>query len=290
MSATVGSNGPAPEAEDAGANLRLQALEDWKDALRRREELRRRLATALRDDQCESVVPESPPAAPAAHGRRFGWAPQECAVPSAAPAPPLPIPSRLDAEELAEARQLAQVGSAMPEFGSYGRVRRVFANLAARAVLFFAGVITVQQRAFNTLVLRFVETSDTKLGRLADGGRRLQSEIDRIDTAQQGLGSYLQGEMLGLGAALEREIAAATTALQQEMAARDAALRHEMAPLRRQSRDGDASARELEMRLADADCERAWLRLAAVEYKEELRDALQRLRALEDEVQTLRRS
>jgi hypothetical protein len=44
------------------------------------------------------------------------------------------------------------------------------------------------------------------------------------------------------------------------MAARDAALRQELAPLRQQVRDSQARAQQMEIHLADVDCDRAWLR------------------------------
>jgi hypothetical protein len=284
------THGPAPEGDEAAANLRLQALDDWKDALRRRDELRRRLATAARDERPEPAAAPPPAAAPAAEGRRFGWTPQACALPRATPAPRPPALPRLDADRIAEARQLAQVGSAVPDFASPNPVKRVVARLAARAVLFFAGVITVHQRAFNRLLLGFVETSEAKFDNVAEELRRLHGDIDRLDSAQQNLGAYLPREMLGLGAALEREIAGAAAALRRETTAQETALRQEIARLREQMRDSDTRAHELEMRLADLDCDRAWLRFAELEHREELRDALQRLRALEDELAALRRS
>jgi O-antigen chain-terminating methyltransferase len=144
-------------------------------------------------------------------------------------------------ETLAKARAGAAVGSRVPEFADYSRAVRVFARLSARIVLFFAGFITVHQRAVNAALVEFASESAAEIARLRA----------RIAQVAHNLRGPLRAE---IGALVQQ-------------------LHDSNVRLQRSLDEGEARMLEHELRLADADCESAWLRLAEAQHRDEL-DAL----------------
>jgi hypothetical protein len=86
---------------------------------------------------------------------------------------------KLDVEKLSLARSVAPVGLRVPYFPYYGRIGRVLARLAARSVMFFAGPITVHQRAFNAALLDLVTECAAEIARLE--ARMLKWELRLAD-------------------------------------------------------------------------------------------------------------
>lgn len=77
---------------------------------------------------------------------------------------------------LYQAAIVADVGSEVPDFSYYGRVKRWVARGTARIVLFFAGIVTSHQRIFNNRIVRVLSAVAARNEDVTAGLVRLQTE------------------------------------------------------------------------------------------------------------------
>jgi SAM-dependent methyltransferase len=218
----------AERSEQAHRGLRsrrLEALKAWKNALLDREDATRSLELALAD----------PP-----------MAPEACElypdpVPAALVAPVEVRCQRMDPEELAPARGVSAIGATVPDFPYYGPLRRFFARITAKLVLFLAGIVTSHQRIVNSSLLDFAAESISRINHL----------LENVE------------------ASLERD-----TGLSQAIAQ----LRSEF---RERLHDHAIRILEQQKELAVAHCEQVWLRLAEAEQREKLGELQEHLKRAE---------
>jgi SAM-dependent methyltransferase len=78
---------------------------------------------------------------------------------------------------LSQARRVADVGTAVPPFGTFGPVRRVLARGVTRTLYFFLQVISVDQRVFNGLILKLLHSLSAGLHR---GETELNARLDHL--------------------------------------------------------------------------------------------------------------
>ncbi len=278
---------------------RLEALKEWRDALLRRDELARRLASLEQADAGEA--PGAEPAAKVVAEPLPARSTGPPDVPAARRvASPLRLPqligerqdtAGLDLTRLARAREVSQVGSAPPEFLYYGRVKRFLARMAARPVLFLAGIVTAHQRIFNTALVEFAAESGTKLGEL---GTRLDQMEQNTHRLADAIGAAISereawtadgirqlfSRLQGLHSAVQEEIAQLQSQLQSQSRLQG--------QLQARLAESDVRSLEQEHRLAGIECDRAWLRLARVEQGEVRGDLQRRFGALEEDLASLR--
>lgn len=212
-----------PEARREARSARLDALKAWKEALLRRDEAARGLRAATGE------ASQGPP---------------ESTLPAAPQEPPI---EPLDPAAQARARSVAAIGSTVPDFPYYGRLRRFFARITARGVLYLAGIVTSHQRIVNSALLDHARESTDRINRLVAAA----ADSLRRDSA-------LQQTMDGIRSEHAERLHEHTVRLLEK-----------------------------EQALTTVQCEQAWLRLAEIEHREELDDIARRLERAERLCSTL---
>ncbi len=142
-------------------SLKIEACEA---AIRRQRESRGQIWERLQRPLCRQTQEGSGPALAVEDGARAG----SC---------------------LGTASEVAAIGSAPPEFPYYGPLKRFVARIAARIVLFLAGILTAHQRLFNVSVLAAV---DAILSSLEDANlARLRADAALLEVDEQATRSRL---------------------------------------------------------------------------------------------------
>ena len=253
--------GDSQDEPGQAPNERLKALQTWKKSLEKRDELAR---------SYEQLRQGTDGGAPRSRTSVLGPAtPAGVRILESTPRPTLTETflaagdnggrraehRSLDQAKLTRAREVAHVGSVLPDFPYYGRVKRFLARVTARGVFFLSGVLTAHQRIYNNALLDMVTESAAnldhqaaRLDHLVHAVHRLAAGIDEGFSAKQTEIHHLHSALDSLTGKLEK---------------------------------ASMQAMEQELRMAEADCERSWLQLAELEQRAESLSLTERLEQLE---------